>query len=100
MFTAIFVGLYLAAWLVLGFLPWLALSVATRGRAGLINLPLCLFAAVVAGLAVPLLGATGGTGLLASMAAAFLVPLALLAARHWAVAGLRRPTPAPERAPR
>lgn len=100
MFTAIFLGLYVAAWLVLGFLPWLSWSVATRGRAGLTNLPLCLFAAVVAGLAVPLLGATGGAGLLASMAAAFLVPFALLAARHWAAAGLRRPAAAPERAPR
>lgn len=100
MFTAVFLGLYIAAWLALGFLPWLAWSVATRGRAGLVNLPLCLFAAVVAGLAVPLLGATGGTGLIGSMAAALLVPLALLAARHWAAAGLRRPAPAPERAPR
>jgi hypothetical protein len=89
MYTAIFVGLYLAAWVALAFLPWLGWSVVTRGRAGLWNLPLCLFAGVVAGLAVPIAGATGWGGLVGSMFAAFAASLAILALRHWA----RLPSP-------
>ncbi|MEJ5220501.1 MAG: hypothetical protein WHT63_00665 [Tepidiforma sp.] len=90
MYTAIFVGLYLLGWSVAAFLPWLGWSVATRGRAGLWNLPLCLFAGIVAALAVPVAGATGAAGLAASFVAAFLVPLALMALRQWA----RLPSPA------
>lgn len=90
MYTAIFVGLYLFGWSIAAFLPWLGWSVATRGRAGLWNLPLCLFAGIVAALAVPIAGATGAAGLGASFAVAFFVPLALMALRQWA----RLPTPA------
>ena len=40
MFTLIFLGLIVAGWLILGFVPWLCWSVATRGNAGLGMLPL------------------------------------------------------------
>ena len=84
MFTAIFLGLIVAAWLTLGFIPWLAWSVATKGHAGLANLPLCLFAAVVAGLAVPVLFRDDELGLLLSALAAVLLPVVLLAVRRMA----------------
>lgn len=80
LFTLIFLSLLIAGWLICGFVPWLALSVVTRGNAGLANLPLCLFAAVVSGLAVPLLGLTNSTGLWLSFLLAFLIPVLLLAA--------------------
>lgn len=86
MFTGIFVTLMVAGWLSLAFLPWLGWSVATRGNAGLANLPLCLFAGVVAGLAVPILFRDDAWGLLLSGLAAFAVPLGLLAAQRVAMA--------------
>ncbi len=98
MFTLIFVSLYVVSWLVLGFLPWLALSVATRGNAGLANLPLCLFAAVVAGLAVPLLGKDDMAGIWLSGVAAVTVPSLLLAARRFSM-GSREHVPGPAEAP-
>lgn len=82
LFELIFVSLFVAAWLICGFVPWLALSVRTRGGAGLVNLPLCLFAAVVAGLAAPLLGMTGVLGIWISVAAAVAVPSLLLGLRR------------------
>lgn len=82
LFEFIFVSLFVVAWLICGFVPWLALSVCTRGGAGLINLPLCLFAAVVAGLAVPLLGVTGVPGVWISVGAAVAVPSLLLGLRR------------------
>lgn len=84
MYTGIFVTLYLFAWAFLALLPWLGLSVATKGRAGLWLLPLCLFSGIVAALAVPFAGATGWGGLWGSLAAAFLAPAGLLAASRWA----------------
>jgi hypothetical protein len=81
-FTLIFGGAFVAAWLVCGFVPWLALSVATRGGAGLAQLPLCLFAGLVAGLAVPILGMNGAGGIWFSFIAALGVPVLLLAARR------------------
>ncbi len=82
MFTLIFGGAFVVAWLVCGFTPWLVLSVATRGQAGLGQLPLCLFAGVVAGLAVPILGMNGRDGIWVSFVAATGVPVLLLAARR------------------
>jgi hypothetical protein len=81
-FTLIFVSLFVAAWLFAGLIPWLVLSVATRGSAGLVNLPLCLFAGVVGGLAVPLLGKDDVAGIWLSVLAALVVPSLLLAARR------------------
>ena len=56
LFDTIFISLFVTGWLICGYVPWLAWSVATRGHAGLIYLPLCLFAGVVGGMAVPTLG--------------------------------------------
>ena len=85
MFTLIFLSLFLAAWLLLGFAVWLTVSVATQGNAGLGMLPLCLLAGIVAGLAVPLLGKDDGAGIWWSMAAAVVVPAMLMAARRFAL---------------
>ncbi len=82
MFTLIFVSLFVAAWMLMGLIPWMVLSVATRGNAGLVNLPLCLFAGVVGGLAVPVLGKDDAAGIWLSMLAAVCVPSLLLAARR------------------
>ena len=82
LFEFIFVGLFVVAWLICGFVPWLVLSVFTHGRAGLVNLPLSLFAAVVAGLAIPVLGLTGESGIWLSVVAAVAVPSLLLGLRR------------------
>ncbi|MBE0610323.1 MAG: hypothetical protein IH609_13165 [Dehalococcoidia bacterium] len=92
MFTLIFVSLFVAAWMLMGLIPWMVLSVATRGNAGLVNLPLCLFAGVVGGLAVPLVGKDDAAGIWLSVLAALVVPALLLVARRLslgAVAQLR-----------
>jgi hypothetical protein len=81
LFDVIFVSLFVAGWLLCGYLPWFIWSLATRGNAGLQYLPLCLFAAVVAGLAVPVLGFDGWWGMLASFLLAMAVPAILLAIR-------------------
>jgi hypothetical protein len=83
LFDAIFIALFLSGWLLCAFVPWLALSVRTRGNAGLANLPLCLFAGVVAGLAVPVLGLDNAAGIWVSLGAAFVAPSILLAARRF-----------------
>lgn len=98
LFELIFGSLFIAAWMITGSIPWLALSVATRGRAGLANLPLCIFGGVVAGLAVPVLGLDGVVGIPVSFAAAVVVPALLLAARRFALgsaagAGKRETSP-------
>ena len=90
LYTAIFVSLFVIGWLICAFIPWLALSVATRGNAGLAMLPLCLFTGVIAGLAVPVFGMTGVAGFWLSFVAAALVPALLLTIRRFtlhAVAG-------------
>lgn len=91
MFTLIFVGLFLAAWLFLAFVPWLAVSVFTRGNAGLGNLPLCLFAGVVAALAIPVLGMEDERGIWLSMVAALVAPALLLAVRRMTFVSLNNP---------
>ena len=79
LFNLIFLSLFVAGWLICAFLPWLVLSVATHGHAGMGYLPLCLFAGVVAGIAVPVLGLNDGSGLIVSFALAAAVPATLLA---------------------
>ena len=95
LYSAIFVTLYVIGWLICAFIPWLALSVATRGHAGLGILPLCLFAGVIAALAVPVFGLTGATGFWLSFVIAALVPAALLALRRFSLhdAPLGEPSP-------
>ena len=86
LFNLIFISLFLSGWLVLAFLPWLAVSVATRGHAGLRLLPLALFTGVVGGLAVPILIRDDGLGLVLSFVAAFALPSLLLGAQRLAAA--------------
>ncbi|MCC6388750.1 MAG: hypothetical protein IT302_15350 [Dehalococcoidia bacterium] len=93
MFTLIFMSLFLAGWLLCAGIPWFALSVKTRGNAGLRYLPLCLFAGVVAALAIPILGLDDGRGVALSFVAAFTTPTLLLAARRFS---LPRTAPHPE----
>lgn len=94
MFTFIFLSLFVSGWLFCGLVPWLVVSVWTRGRAGMAMLALCLFAAVVAGLATPLLGLDGGLGLGLSFLFAGVVPAGLLVARQAAGLNPASGTPA------
>lgn len=94
MFTLIFVSIFVAVWLFLAFLPWLAVSVFTKGNAGMLNLPLCLFTGLVAALAIPILGMDDLRGVWLSMGAAFMAPALLMAARRLSLEPSRRPHPA------
>ena len=97
LFDAIFLSLFFSGWLICGFIPWLVVSVATRGEAGLAYLPLSMFAGVVAGLAIPVLGADGSKGIWLSFVAALSVPSLLLAARRFSLhAPGHTPIPSPE----
>ena len=89
MYTLIFLGLIVAGWLILGFLPWLCWSVATRGNAGLGMLPLCMFAAVVGGLAVPMLGKDDVAGMVISAGVAVAASAGVLLARRVSAAAPR-----------
>ncbi|HXU25120.1 MAG TPA: hypothetical protein VN697_13915 [Tepidiformaceae bacterium] len=88
LYDAIFISLYVVGWLVCAFVPWLVLSVVSRGHAGLIYLPLCLFVGVVAGFAVPIFGLTDALGLWLSFAAAFVAPALLLGVRRFSLGGV------------
>jgi hypothetical protein len=93
LYAAIFLTIFIAGWLICAFIPWLVLSVATRGNAGLGYLPLCLFTGVVAGFGVPVLGLNNLTGLILSFVAAAAAPTLLLALARFsrgAVAEQRR----------
>jgi len=79
LFSAIFITLYVLGWLALGFVPWLVLSVITRGNAGLRYLPLSLFVGVVGGLLVPVLIRDDGLGLILSFVLALVLPTVVLA---------------------
>jgi hypothetical protein len=95
LFAIIFLSLFVLGWMVCAFLPWLAVSVGTRGNAGLGMLPLCLFTGVVAGLAVPLLVNDGWPGLWMSFAAALVAPSALMAIRRMTLPALTPQPPVP-----
>lgn len=84
-FDLIVLTLLITGWAICGVVPWLALSVATKGNAGLIYLPLSMFAAVVLALLVPFLGATGMGGLWLSFAVALVGPALLLGARRFSL---------------
>ena len=79
LFTLLFVTLYVLGWLALGFVPWLVLSLMTRGHAGVRYLPLSMGTGVVGGLAVPILFRDDGLGLILSFVVALLLPTLLLA---------------------
>lgn len=82
MFDLLFVTLFVTAWSICGIVPWLVLSIATRGNAGLIYLPLSIFAANVGGMAVPVLGMDNGTGIGVSFLVALAVSTGILIARR------------------
>jgi hypothetical protein len=84
LFDVIFLSLFLLGWLACAYVPWLALSIATRGQAGMILLPICLFTGVVGAMAVPVLGFDGAGGLKASFLVAFLSSGALLGIARFA----------------
>ena len=82
LFDAIFITLFVLGWLALGFVPWLVLSVASRGNAGMRYLLPSLAAGVIGGLAVPLSGRDDALGLVLSFVVAFSFPTLLLTARR------------------
>ncbi len=84
LFDLLFITFYVLGWLALGFLPWLALSVITRGNAGLRYLPLSMGAGVAGGLVVPFIR-DDGLGLILSFVVALALPTLLLAARRLAL---------------
>lgn len=84
LFDLIFLGLFFAGWLLCAYVPWVVLSVATRGNAGMILLPVCLFTGVVAALTVPVLGFEGTGGLWFSFVAAAGASVVVLALRRFA----------------
>ena len=88
LFEAMFLGLLVMGWLIVGLVPWMVVSVGTRGDAGLANLPLCLVAALAGGFLVPILGLTDATGLWLSFLAALLVPSGLMIARRLSLGAL------------
>lgn len=85
LFTLIFGTIFVVGWSLSGLLPWLVASVISRGNAGLATLPLCVFAANVAALAVPMLGADGMGGFLASFGVAAAASALLLLVRRFAL---------------
>ncbi|MCK9519237.1 MAG: hypothetical protein M0R74_09495 [Dehalococcoidia bacterium] len=84
LFDLIFLGLFMVGWLACAYVPWLAVSVATRGNAGMMLLPICLFTGVVGALTVPVLGFEGAGGLKASFLVAFAASGAILAVARFA----------------
>ncbi len=97
-FDVIFLTAFVAGWLGCAYLPWLALSVATRGEAGLGALPLGLFTGLVAALAVPVFGLDNGLGLGLSFLAAFGASAFMLGVRRLSriARGAAVPTSGPE----
>ena len=93
LYEIIFVGLFLAGWLVCAFIPWLVVSAITRGNAGIGMLPLCLFAGVVGALAVPFLINDGWTGVWLSFVAAVVAPAGLMAVRRLTADAALTPQP-------
>ncbi len=100
LFDLIFLGLFVSGWLLCGYIPWVALSVATRGNAGLGNLPLSLFVGLVAGLSVPILFRQDGLGAAISFVTALFAAIALLAARRFAASAFNELQAKPPEEPR
>lgn len=88
LFDALFITLFVIGWLALGFLPWLVLSVATRGNAGMRYLLLSMAAGVASGVVVSFIR-DDGLGLILSFVVALAFPTLLLTVRR--VSRRRRP---------
>jgi hypothetical protein len=73
----IFLALLFTLWVILGFLPWLALAVLRRGRGVLIALPLAIAGGIGGGVLVPAMGLRDVMALILSLGASLLGGLAL-----------------------
>jgi hypothetical protein len=96
LFDIIFGAIFIGLWMALGIVPWLTLSIATRGNAGIGMLPLCMLAGIAGGMIVPFLGFTDVSGIWFSFTAALALPAGLLTARRFAASALSLQTPAAE----
>ncbi len=81
LFDALFITLFVLGWLALGFVPWLVLSVATRGNAGIRYLLPSMAAGAVGGVVVSFIR-DDGFGLILSFVVALAFPTLLLTARR------------------
>ena len=93
LFTLVFASIFVAGWSACGPVAWLVASVVSRGKAGLVFLPLAIFTANVAALTVPLVGFDGKGGLMASFGAALAAPAVLLAIRRFSFGPVPREAP-------
>ena len=84
LFDALFITLFVLGWLALGFVPWLVLSVATRGNAGIRYLLPSMAAGAVGGVVVSFIR-DDGLGLILSFVVALAFPTLLLTARRVAL---------------
>lgn len=67
LFDAIFLTLFFLTWILLGGLPWLALSLRRRAEGALWALPFALLGGAGGGVILPLLGLDDGVGVGVSM---------------------------------
>lgn len=81
LFDALFITFFVIGWLALGFVPWLVLSVATRGNAGMRYLLPSMAAGVIGGLVVSFVR-DDGLGLILSFVVALAFPTLLLTVRR------------------
>ena len=58
-------------WTFLGFVPWLVIAIARRGRGVILALPLAIAGGAAGGVIVPFAGADDARGFLISLASAF-----------------------------
>lgn len=93
LFTLLFGSLFVVLWSMCGLVPWLVTSVVSRGSAGLGLLPLSLFTANVAAIAVPVLGAAGMGGFLASFPVAMAASATLILVRRFAMGSVAHEAP-------
>lgn len=98
LFTLLFSGIFVLLWSICGLIPWLVTSVISRGSAGLALLPLCIFTANVAAIAVPVLGADGMGGFIASFPVAIAASTALILVRKFALGSVAHHVPAANKA--
>jgi hypothetical protein len=94
-----FIVFFFLCWTVVALFPWAAVAVWVRGRGALLALPLAIFAAWAAGVAVPLAGWRDAAGFFGSLAAAFVAAaagsVAGIAVARRAGAGSPRPPAEP-----
>jgi len=84
LFDLIVGTLFVVTWSAIGIVPWLAVSVITRGHAGMAMLPLCMLASLAGGMLVPFLGFTAASGIWLSFIAALALSSLTILARRFA----------------